>query len=110
MKSNELDDRVFYVPIEDEGPIKSQGSLNSRSVSSMSVVFLNNDYSLTILGPERVFWDFNRKLLVISLISAVIFSSFTIATFQVNRDFAFIGMPAGAISLITGCMYLVYRN
>ena len=61
-------------------------------------------------GVERAFWSFNRKVLAVSIVSAVIFVGFTVATFQVDRDFAFIAGPSGIVSLITGCMYIVHCN
>lgn len=59
---------------------------------------------------ERACWSLNKKVLAVSVVSAVIFAGFTVATFQVDRDFAFIAGPFGGVSLITGCMYFLCRD
>ncbi len=98
-------DGGVYFPLEEE-KIQRQESFETHSISSMSIPLGSG---IDVLDPERGFWNFNRKVLAVSVASAVIFTSFTIATFEVDYNYAYIAMPSGVVALITACMYVVHR-
>lgn len=99
-------DGGVYVELE-EGEIQKQQSFGTHSVSSMNMPLGSGIY---VMDPERGFWNFNRKVLAVSVASAVIFTSFTIATFEADYNYAYIAMPTGVITLITACMYVVHQT
>jgi hypothetical protein len=98
-------DGGVYVALE-EGEIQRQESFGTHSISLMSIPLGSG---IDVLDPERGFWNFNRKVFAVSFASAVIFTSFTIATFEVDYNYAYIAMPSGVVALITACMYVVHR-